>query len=73
MFLLTDSMYGPLLKVPILYPNMHTAKMRSVCTLVATDLQPHSRDIFINENILPLDKLVNQLEGTLDYKVMKGS
>ena len=29
----------------------------------ATAQQPHSRDIFINQKILPLDKVINQQEG----------
>ena len=40
-----------------------TAQKRSVRTLFATVQQPHSRDIFINQKILPLDKLINQQEG----------
>ena len=36
-----------------------TAKKRSVRTLFATTQQPNSRDIFINQKILPLDKLIN--------------
>ena len=42
-------------------------------TLFATAQQPHSRDIFINQNILPLDKLRNQQEGILAYKVINGT
>ena len=37
-----------------------TAQKRSVRTLFATVQQPHSRVIFINQKILPLDKLINQ-------------
>ena len=37
--------------------------------LFATEQQPHSRDIFLNQKILPLDKLINQQEGILAYKV----
>ena len=33
----------------------------------------HSRDIFINQKILPLDKLINQQEGILAYKVINGT
>ena len=46
---------------------------RSVRTLFATARQPHSRDIFINQKILPLDKLINQQEGILAYKVINGT
>ena len=42
-------------------------------TLFATVQQPHSRDIFINQKILPLDKLINQQEGILSYKVINGT
>ena len=42
-------------------------------TLFATALQPHSRDIFINQKILPLNKLINQQEGILAYKVINGT
>ena len=41
-------------------------------TLFATSQQPHSRDIFINQNILALDKLINRQEGILAYKVING-
>ena len=41
-------------------------------TLVATAQQPHSRHIF-NQKILPLDKLINQQEGILAYKVINGT
>ena len=37
-----------------------TAQKRSVRPLFATAQQPHSRDIFVNQKILPLDKLINQ-------------
>ena len=40
-----------------------TAQKRSVRALFATGQQPHSRDIFLNKKILPLDKLINQQEG----------
>ena len=49
-----------------------TAQKRSVRTLFATAQQPHSRDIF-NAKILPLDKLINQQEGILSYKVINGA
>ena len=48
-----------------------TAQKRSVRTLFATAQQPHSRDI--NQNNLPLEKLINQQEGILIYKVINGS
>ena len=41
-------------------PAMGTAQQRSVRTLVATAKKPQSRDIFIIQKILPLDKLNNQ-------------
>ena len=40
--------------------------------LFATAQQPDSRDIFINQKILPLDKLINQQEGILAYMVING-
>ena len=42
-------------------------------TLFATAQQPHSRDIFINQKILPMDKLINQQEGILAYKVINNT
>ena len=50
-----------------------TAQKRSVRPLFATAQQPHSRDIFINQKILPLDKLINQKEDILAYKVINGT
>ena len=50
-----------------------TAQKRSVRALFATAQQPHSRDIFLNQRILPLDKLINQQEGILAYKVISGT
>ena len=42
--------------------------------LFATAQQPHSRDIFLNPKILPLNKLINnQQEGILAYKVVNGT
>ena len=42
-------------------------------TLFAAAQQPHSRDIFINQKKLPLDKLINQQEGILAYNVINGT
>ena len=50
-----------------------TSQKRSVHTLFASAQQPHSRDIFINQKSLPLDKLVNQQEGILAYKVINST
>ena len=50
-----------------------TAQKRSVHALFATAQQPHSRDTFLNQKILPLDKLINQQEGILAYKVINGT
>ena len=47
-----------------------TSQRRSVRALFATVQQPHSRDIFLNQKILNLDKLINQQEGILAYKVI---
>ena len=52
---------------------MYTAKKRFVRALFATEQQPHSRDIFLNKKNRPLDKLINQQEGILDYKVINGT
>ena len=49
------------------------ARKRSVRALFATAQQPHQRDIFINQKILPLDKLINQQEGIVAYKVINGT
>ena len=62
----------------VLYLSNHlkslcTTQKRWVHTLFATAQQPHSRDIFINQKILPLEKLINQQEGILAYKVINGS
>ena len=50
-----------------------TAQKRSVRALFATTEQPHSRDIFLNQKILLLDKLFYQQEGILAYKVINGT
>ena len=42
-------------------------------TLFATAQQSHSRDIFINQKFLSLDKVINQQEGILVYKVINGT
>ena len=42
-------------------------------TLFATAQQPHSRHIFINQKILHLNKLIDQQEGILAYKVINGT
>ena len=49
-----------------------TAPKRSVRPIFATAQLPHSRDIFLKQKILPVDKLINQLEGILAYKVIIG-
>ena len=49
------------------------AQKRSVHALFATAQQPHSQDIFFNQKILPIDKLINQQEGILAYKVINGT
>ena len=46
---------------------------RSVRALFAPAQQPHSRDIFLNQKILPLDKLINQQEGIVAYKLINGT
>ena len=53
--------------------TLWTAQKRTVHTLFATVQQPHSRDYFINQKILPLDKLINRQEGILAYKVINGT
>ena len=55
------------------FKTLCTARKRSVCALFATLQQPHSWDIFLNQKILPLDKLINQQEGILAYKVINGT
>ena len=47
-----------------------TVQKRSVRALFATAQQLHSMDIFLNQKILPLDKLINQQEGILAYIVI---
>ena len=42
-------------------------------TLFDTAQQPHSRNIFTNQKILPLDKLINQHEGILAYNGINGT
>ena len=51
---------------------MYCTKEIRVCT-ICHRVQPHSRDIFLNQKILPLDKLINQQEGILTYKVINGT
>ena len=47
---------------------------KEVCRILfATAQQPHLRDIFINQQVLHLDKLINQREGILAYKVINGT
>ena len=41
--------------------------------LFATVQQLQSSAILINKKILPLDKLINQQEGILAYKVINGT
>ena len=48
------------------------AQKRSMHALFATAQHPHSRNIFLNRKILPLDKLINQQERILAYKVING-
>ena len=50
-----------------------TAQKRSVRAVFATAQQPDSRDIFLNQKILPLDKPINGKEGILAYKVINGT
>ena len=50
-----------------------TAQNRSVRALFATEQQPHVRDIFLNQKNFPLDKLINQEEGILAYKLINGT
>ena len=50
-----------------------TAQTTSVRALFATEQQSHSRDIFLNQKILHLDKLINEQEGILAYKVINGT
>ena len=42
-----------------------TAQKGSMRALFATVQQLHMRDIFLNQKIVPLDKLINQQEGIL--------
>ena len=65
----------PCFTVSMCIDNLKTlcaAQMSSVSTLVATAQLLHSRDIFVNQKILPLDKLINQQKGILAYKVING-
>ena len=50
-----------------------TAQKRSVRTLFATAQKPHSKDIFINKTNLRLDKVTNQQDGILAFKVINGT
>ena len=51
---------------------MYCTKEIRACT-IATAQQPQSINIFLSQNILPLDKLINQQEGILAYKVINGT
>ena len=55
------------------FKTLCTAQKRSVCALFATAQQPNSRDIFISQKILPLDKLINQQEGIPANKLINGT
>ena len=55
------------------FKTLCTAQKRSVRTLFATAQQPHSKDIFINQKFLPLNKLINQQEGILTYKIINAA
>ena len=55
------------------FKTLCTAQKRSLSMLFTTAQQPHSRDIFINQKILPLDILINQQEGIHAYKVINGT
>ena len=46
---------------------------KEVSAYFATVQQPHSRDMFINQKFLSLDKLINQQEGLFSYKVINGT
>ena len=52
---------------------LRTAQKRSVRALFATAQQPHSSDIFLNQKILDLDKLINKKKWILAYKVINGT
>ena len=49
---------------------MYYTKEIRACTIFATTQQPHSKDIFLNQKIIPLDKMINQQELILAYKVI---
>ena len=51
---------------------MYCTKEIRACT-ICHRAKPHSRDIFLNQKILILDKLINQQEGILAYKVINGT
>ena len=55
------------------FKTLCTTQKRSVRTLFATAQQPHLRDIFINQKMLPLDELINQQEGINAYVVINGT
>ena len=50
--------------------KLYVLQKRSVGALFATAQQQHSRDIFSNQKIPPLDKLIYQQKGILAYKVI---
>ena len=45
----------------------------SLRALFPIEQQPHSMDVFLSQNILPLDKLINNQEGILAYKGINGT
>ena len=57
---------------PTNFKMLCAAQPRSVRALFATAQQPHSRDILLNQKIIPLHKLINQQEEILAYKVING-
>ena len=64
-------MWSGRLLIELIYKCYVLQKKRSVRALFATEQQPHSRDIFLNQKNVSLDKLINQQEGILAYKVIK--
>ena len=54
------------------FKNLCTTRKRSVRALFTTAQQPHSRNIFLSQKILRLDKLFNHQVGILRILRSKG-
>ena len=57
----------------ILYININHRELYKSNINKKYKYKTHSWDIFLNQKISPVDKLINQQEGILAYKVINGT